>query len=115
MTAALKTMIIPVSDITRATSFYARLLGVQPFVNEPYYVAFHAGELHLGLNPNGASQGMTAPLAYWHVEDIRASLQTLLDAGATPEQSITDVGRGRLIASVKDADGNMIGLLQPEP
>jgi hypothetical protein len=28
------------------------------------------------------------------------------------DQDIKDVGGGRLIASVKDADGNLIGILQ---
>jgi predicted enzyme related to lactoylglutathione lyase len=56
---------------------------------------------------------MTGPLAYWHVDDIKASLQALLDAGTETQQEVRDVGGGRLIASVKDADGNVIGLLQP--
>jgi hypothetical protein len=28
------------------------------------------------------------------------------------QQAVSDVGGGRLIASVKDADGNIIGLIQ---
>lgn len=43
---------------------------------------------------------------------IRQSLQSLLDAGAQIEQEINDVGGGALIASAKDADGNIIGLRQ---
>ena len=34
------------------------------------------------------------------------------DAGAEVQQEIKDVGGGKLIASVKDADGNVIGLIQ---
>jgi hypothetical protein len=34
------------------------------------------------------------------------------DAGAEAQQAIKDVGGGKLIASVKDADGNIIGLIQ---
>lgn len=56
---------------------------------------------------------MTGPLDYWHVDDIKRSLSDLLDAGAETHQQIRDVGGGRLIAAVKDADGNIIGLLQP--
>jgi hypothetical protein len=29
------------------------------------------------------------------------------------QQEVRDVGAGKLIASVKDADGNVIGLVQP--
>ncbi|HEX9342435.1 MAG TPA: glyoxalase, partial [Actinomycetota bacterium] len=35
-----------------------------------------------------------------------------LTAGAEAQQPISDVGGGKLIASVKDPDGNPIGLLQ---
>ena len=55
---------------------------------------------------------MTGPVGYWHVDDIKESLALLLDAGAEMQQAISDVGGGKLIASVKDADGNAIGLIQ---
>ena len=68
--------------------------------------------LALGLDPNGHNQGMTGPVGYFHVSDIKNSLQSLLDAGAQVQQEVKDVGGGRLIASVKDADSNIIGLIQ---
>jgi predicted enzyme related to lactoylglutathione lyase len=55
---------------------------------------------------------MTGPVGYWQVNDIQKSLQLLLDTGAQTQQEVQDVGGGKLIASVKDADGNIIGLLQ---
>ncbi len=55
---------------------------------------------------------MTGPVGYWHVDDINSSVQALLDGGAEAQQEIKDVGGGRLIASVKDPDGNVIGLIQ---
>jgi predicted enzyme related to lactoylglutathione lyase len=39
-------------------------------------------------------------------------VKALLEAGAEVHQEVKDVGGGKLIASVKDADGNLIGLLQ---
>jgi predicted enzyme related to lactoylglutathione lyase len=50
--------------------------------------------------------------AYDHVDNIKESLQSLVDAGAEIQQEVKDVGGGRLMASVKDADGSIIGLLQ---
>jgi predicted enzyme related to lactoylglutathione lyase len=35
------------------------------------------------------------------------------NAGAEVLQEVKDVGGGKLIASVKDVDGNGIGLIQP--
>jgi predicted enzyme related to lactoylglutathione lyase len=55
---------------------------------------------------------MTGPLAYWEVEDIDQRLQQLTDAGAAVRQGVTDVGGGKLIATVADADGNVFGLTQ---
>ena len=49
---------------------------------------------------------------YYHVDDIKKSLQSLLDGGAQVQQEVKDVGGGRLTASVKDADDNIIGLIQ---
>ena len=55
---------------------------------------------------------MKGPVAYWHVDDIKESLKGLLDPGAEAHQEVKDVGWGKLIAPVKDADGNVIGLIQ---
>ncbi len=51
-------------------------------------------------------------MPFWHVTDLRERLAALLAAGAEIVQDVRDVGNGRLVASVKDADGNMVGLLQ---
>lgn len=66
----------------------------------------------IGLDPNGYSQGMTMPIGYYHVTDIQESLQSLLAAGAQIQQEVRNVADGKLIASVKDADGNITGLIQ---
>ena len=66
----------------------------------------------MGLDSNGGRQGMTAPVGYWHVDDIEQSIDHLVDAGAVIQQAIRDVGSGKLIATVKDSDGRVIGLVQ---
>ena len=43
---------------------------------------------------------------------LRILYKSLLDAGAEIIQNIKNVGGERLIASVKDKDGNIIGLVQ---
>jgi predicted enzyme related to lactoylglutathione lyase len=112
MTEGVKTIIYPVTDLARAKALYGELLGVQPYMDEAYYVGFEVEGQDIGLDPHGHSKGMTGPLGYWHVDDIKRSLTALLDAGAEVQQEIRDVGGGKLIASVKDADGNGIGLIQ---
>jgi predicted enzyme related to lactoylglutathione lyase len=112
MKQGLKTVIYPVTDITQAKKLYSTLLGVKPDVDQSYYVGFNLEDQHLGLDPNGHKQGMTGPVGYWQVNDIKKSLQSLIDAGAQIQQDVKDVGGGKLIASVKDADSNIIGLIQ---
>jgi predicted enzyme related to lactoylglutathione lyase len=112
MSQGFKTFVYPVKDIARAKTLYSRLLGVEPYADTPYYVGFRLGDLEIGLDPNGHNQGMTGPVAYLDVDDIRTSLQVLLDAGAQTVQDVKDVGGGKLIATVKDADSNVTGLAQ---
>ena len=112
MASSMKTIIYPVKDLARAKELYAGLLGVEPYADAPYYVGFRVGDLELGLDPQGHSQGMTGPVGYWQVDDIQKALKALVDAGAQAQQEVRDVGGGKLITTVKDADGNVIGLMQ---
>jgi predicted enzyme related to lactoylglutathione lyase len=113
MTEGVKTFIYPVKDLPKAKTLYSELLGVEPDMDEAYYVGFNVGGQDIGLDPHGHNLGMTGPVGYWHVDDIEKSLKALLDTGAEVHQEVKDVGGGKLIASVKDADGNGIGLIQP--
>jgi predicted enzyme related to lactoylglutathione lyase len=112
MTAGVQTIIYPVKDPKRAKALFSALLGVEPYADEPYYIGFKAAGQDVGLDPNGHAQGLTGPVPFWHVDDLRERLAALLEAGAEIVQDVRDVGNGRLIASVKDPDGNLVGLLQ---
>ena len=111
-TDGIKTVLHPVSDLARAKAVYAALLGIQPQADSSYYVGFDAAGQHIGLVPGGGPQGMTSPVAYWHVPDIEAKLAEVTAAGATVKEAPRDVGGGRLVASFTDPDGNVLGLIQ---
>jgi predicted enzyme related to lactoylglutathione lyase len=111
-TEGIKTVLHPVSDLEKAKEVYTALLGVAPTADAPYYVGYDTGGQHIGLVPNGGPQGMTSPVAYWHVADIEAKLAEVTAAGATLKDPVRDVGGGRLVATVTDPDGNVLGLLQ---
>jgi predicted enzyme related to lactoylglutathione lyase len=51
-------------------------------------------------------------VCYWNVSDVQESVKKLVNAGAKVQQEANNVGGGRLVALVKDADGNTIGLIQ---
>ena len=105
----IKSIIYPVKDLARAKALFGKLLGIEPYADDSYYVGFQIGDQHIGLDPNGHKDGMTV---YYYVDDIKQSLQLLADSGGQVLQEITDIGGGGLIASVRDAEGNIIGLIQ---
>ena len=111
-TQGIKTVLHPVTDLARAKAVYTALLGIEPQDDSPYYVGYEAEGQQIGLVPSGGQQGMTSPVAYWHVSDIETKLADVTAAGATVKDPIRDVGNGRLVASFTDPDGNVLGLLQ---
>ncbi len=111
-TQGIKTVLHPVSDLAAAKAVYTALLGIEPQADESYYVGFEAEGQQIGLVPRGGPQDMTSPVAFWHVEDIEAKLAEVTAAGAAVNEAAHDVGGGRLVATVTDPDGNVLGLLQ---
>ena len=110
MNKGIKTIIYPVKDVNESKTLFGKLLGVEPYADQPYYVGFKVADQDIGLVPQGGQNtGMTP---FYHVDDIKVSLKILRDAGAEIIQEIKDVGRGRLIASAKDKNNNIIGLIQ---
>jgi len=91
-TQGIKTVLHPVSDLATAKTVYTALLGAPPTTDGPYYVGFEVEGQHIGLVPGGGPQGMTSPVAYWHVPDIEAKLAEVTAAGATVNEPVRDVG-----------------------
>jgi predicted enzyme related to lactoylglutathione lyase len=107
-----RTVLHPVTDLAAAKAVYTALLGIEPQADSDYYVGYTVAGQQIGLVPGGGPQGMTSPVAYWHVSDIEAKLAEVTAAGATVEEAPHDVGGGRLVASFTDPDGNVLGLIQ---
>src|SRR6476646_1452792 len=108
----IKTVLHPVSDVEKAKAVYTALLGVAPQADSEYYVGFDVAGQHIGLLPGGGPQGLTSPVTYWEVPDIEAKLAEVTAAGATVKDPANHVGGGRVVATVTDPDGNVLGLLQ---
>ncbi len=112
MTEGIKTVLHPVSDLAAAKAVYTALLGGPPQTDGEWYVGYDVAGQHIGLVPGGGPQGLTSPVAYWHVPDIEATLAEVTAAGATVKEAAHDVGGGRLVATFTDPDGNVLGLVQ---
>jgi hypothetical protein len=102
-------IVYPAKELGGNKQIFSKFLGVEPYVNEPYYVGYRVGDMEIGLDPNAQCAG---PVTYIEVADIKNSLQEIIALGATIQQDVKDVANGLLVASVKDKDGNILGFKQ---
>lgn len=109
----LRTAIYKVSDIAEATQWYTKVLGIEPYFNEPFYVGFNVAGYELGLHPEEESVTVKqdSVFTYWGVDDVEATHAMLLAAGAVPHELPEDVGGGIIVAAVKDPWGNIFGII----
>ena len=105
-------ILYPVSDLPRAKAIFTRFLGIEPIAADARYVGYQLEGQHIGLEPNGAERGMTGATPFFDVDDIKAAVAGLVEAGATIIEDAHPVGGGGRVAILEDADGNMIGLGQ---
>jgi catechol 2,3-dioxygenase-like lactoylglutathione lyase family enzyme len=107
MFLGLRTVIYPAPDLAASKAWYAALLGVEPYFDEPFYVGFDVGGYELGLHPE-----TDVAETYWGVEDIEAAHAALLAAGATERSPVSDVGEGIRVATVLEPSGAVLGIIQ---
>jgi predicted enzyme related to lactoylglutathione lyase len=111
--AGLYTAIYHGQDIAHASSWYATMLGIQPYFDEPFYVGFNVAGHELGLLPVADTPRQEKGcVAYWGVKDIAAAATTLEAKGLALFEPMKDVGGGIKVATFLDADKNVIGLIE---
>jgi catechol 2,3-dioxygenase-like lactoylglutathione lyase family enzyme len=111
MFLGIRSVIYPAPDISAARDWFAHLLGIQPYFDEPFYVGFNLGGYELGLEA-GADIARGA-ISYWGVENASETLEELLAAGATDSSGVTDVGGGLRMATVRlPNDGGIFGIIE---
>ncbi|MFF2114580.1 VOC family protein [Rhodococcus koreensis] len=106
MSATIRSLVIPVSDLDVAKAVYTALLG-EPHTDQPYYVGYNVDGFEVALNPGEEGGG---PVAFADVEDLDASRATLLAAGATERSAPRQIAPEARVCVLADADGNPIGL-----
>jgi catechol 2,3-dioxygenase-like lactoylglutathione lyase family enzyme len=111
MILGLRTAIYPAPDLDAAKRWYAEVLAMAPYFDEPFYVGFSVGGFELGLVPNG-TPGIDGPQPLWGVADIASAYARLLQLGAVSLDSIADVGGGIKVAAVTDPFGNRLGIIE---
>ena len=111
MILGLRTVVYPTPDLAAARRWYADVLGVAPYFDQPFYVGFAIGGFELGLVPDG-TPGTSGPQPLWGVADIEVGHARLLALGATELEPVAEVGEGIRVAAVVDPFGNRFGLIQ---
>ena len=110
----LRTVIYHVDDLQKAKTWYAELIGVLPYFDEPFYVGFNINGFELGLDPDFEEviERGTQTVAFWNVDDIGETVKKFTHAGALLSSRIKEVGGGIKVATVVDPWGNAVGLIE---
>jgi predicted enzyme related to lactoylglutathione lyase len=114
MFLGLRTAKYEVQDMAKAKEWYSKVLGVQPYFDEPaFYVGYNIGGYDFGLVPAAKTEAKLAAagVAYWGVEDAHAAYKRLIELGATSVEDVQDVGGGMLVGEVRDPFGNILGII----
>jgi predicted enzyme related to lactoylglutathione lyase len=107
MSLTIRSLVVPVSDLDAAKAVYTALLGA-PHTDQPYYVGYNVEGFEVGLNPQGDTA--EGPVAFADVDDVDATRESLLAAGATERTAPREVAPGVRICVLEDTDGNPFGL-----
>jgi catechol 2,3-dioxygenase-like lactoylglutathione lyase family enzyme len=110
MFLGLRTIIYPAPDLDALKRWYTRVLGIEPYFDQPFYVGFNVGGYELALDPDG--DVAAGPRTYWGVGDADAALQLLVGAGAAIDEDVRDVGDGIRVATVRDPAGSVVGIIE---
>ena len=109
----LRTATYHAPDLAKAKAWYSRILGIEPYFDQPFYVGFNVGGYELGLDPDpSSSAGSGGIIVYWGVPVANAALKRLLSLGATERTNVQDVGEGIRVATVLDPFGNVFGVIE---
>ncbi|MDQ1513886.1 MAG: hypothetical protein QOC59_1728 [Microbacteriaceae bacterium] len=107
MSLAIRSLVVPVTDLDAAKAVYTALLGA-PHTDQPFYVGYNVEGFEVGLAPGGGAT--SGPVAYADVDDLDGARERLLAAGASERDAPRQVAPGLRVCVLNDADGNPIGL-----
>jgi predicted enzyme related to lactoylglutathione lyase len=118
MLRGLSTVSFYAADLPAAKTWYAELLGTEPYFERPGYLEFRLGDYQHELGvidsryaPGSSATGPGGAVVYWHVDDVAGTFDRLLAMGATAYQPVTVRGEGFVTAAAVDPFGNILGIM----
>ncbi len=107
--SGLRTAIYPAPDLDAAKDWWRRVLGIEPYFDQPFYVGFDVAGYELGLLPD--ADPADGALVYWGVDDVDEAVTEAVAAGAGVHVPASEVGDGIVTATVRTPDGTILGLI----
>ncbi|PXX60269.1 putative enzyme related to lactoylglutathione lyase [Nocardia tenerifensis] len=109
-------------DLEAAKDWYSEFFGLEPYFHVPGgYYEFRIGDyqaefgiVNRAYAPAGARNAPGGAILNWHVDDLQATFDRLLELGAKEYEPITERGgenSGFVTAAVVDPFGNVLGIM----
>jgi predicted enzyme related to lactoylglutathione lyase len=123
MLRGLATVTFWADDLKAARAWYSELFGIAPYFHNPdaenpAYIEFRLGDyedefgiIDAKYRPQPAAAGPGGAVVFWHVDNVAATLEKLIAAGATEYEPLTPRGEDWVTASVVDPFGNILGIM----
>lgn len=114
----LSTVTFFAEDHEAAKQWYAKVFERDPYFQRPGYFEFRLGDYQHELGVIDAryagrsrATGPSGAVVYWHVDDVRAAFDRLIELGAAEYEPPTVRGEGFVTAAVVDPFGNILGVM----
>jgi histidine triad (HIT) family protein len=105
-----------VKDLEASKAWYAKVLGVKPFIDVEGYTEFRVGEAGLSVSPADEKSPFSSggQVSYWKVRSMNEVIQHFTREGATVYRGPLDIENGEAICQLRDPFGNVIGFVGPK-
>jgi predicted enzyme related to lactoylglutathione lyase len=105
----LRTLIYPSNNLSKDKEWWTKILGFEPYFDEPFYVGFNVGGYELGLDPN--SKVEDGPRTYFGVNNVQGAVDHFVNEGCSVYEKPTNTGGEIVVATVKKPNGQLVGLI----
>src|SRR4051812_49603689 len=92
----LRTVIYHAPDLAKTKAWYAKVLGIEPYFDQPFYVGFNVAGYELGLDPDSSSTpgGEAGGVAYWGVAGAAGGVWRLGEIWGAGRSAVEGMGGG---------------------
>jgi len=112
MGARLGTVIVFTPDMESLGAWYRDVLELGEWERSEGHIGQRVGEVWFGLDEDRGAVSGGGTVAWFHVDDLQRTFDRAVATGAEVIYPPTKKPYGYVLASVRDPDGNRVGLAQ---